>query len=549
MARATVQYQITAEDKATKTLNTIKKSFGGVGNAAAGLKTQLAALVGVGGLGALIKSTMDATREATAYAKALNISVTSMQKFQYAARTVNIQGGKMSDILKDISEKIGDAFATGGGEAADVMERLGLNVKYINSLAPDAQLFAIAEALNAVQTQGEKVQIMEALASDASLLLPLLEDNAKGLRALGDEAVRTGNALSEKQNAAIMQADKAMLRLTGAVSGLANMLVVHLAPAITFIADNLKNVLEPTLEFISKAFNGVRFVILRTVVAIVGSFAKLTEVMSSAAAFVGLDTLAEKLDTVSKSATFMRESLNATADDFYKKIVGDGPGGLAPILGTGSPISAKAGVYAGLDIKEDPEIVYGLQLKDELVRLENQKQYEIWWIRANSQKSYSKFLAQTTKAQTTQVVGELVNMTQGVAQQNKAMFNINKVAGIANAVINTYQGVTNALAAYPPPLSFAMAAAQMAAGMAQVSAIKATSFGGGGGAPSLAGSGGAVPTIAVDQQGATVEQTTPNTNVEINISGGIHDSNSVRDLIEAINEEVGDGVNLVANIY
>jgi hypothetical protein len=201
------------------------------------------------------------------------------------------------------------------------------------------------------------------------------------------------------------------------------------------------------------------------------------------------------------------------------------------------------------DVTEDPEIIYGLQLKDELVRLENQKQYEIWWIRANAQKSYSGFLAKTTKDQTKQVVGELVNMTQGVAQQNKAMFRVNQMAGIANAVINTYQGVTNALAAYPPPLSFAMAAAQMAAGMAQVSAIKSTSFGGGGGAPSLAGSGGAVPTIAVDQQGATVEQATPNTNVEINISGGIHDSNSVRDLIEAINEEVGDGVNLVANIY
>jgi hypothetical protein len=56
-------------------------------------------------------------------------------------------------------------------------------------------------------------------------------------------------------------------------------------------------------------------------------------------------------------------------------------------------------------------------------------------------------------------------------------------------VINTSQGITQALAAYPPPLSFAMAALQGAAGIAQIQAIKSTSFGGGGSAPSVAGAG------------------------------------------------------------
>ena len=46
--------------------------------------------------------------------------------------------------------------------------------------------------------------------------------------------------------------------------------------------------------------------------------------------------------------------------------------------------------------------------------------------------------------------------------------------------MSTATGATKALETYPPPLSFAMAAAQVAAGMAQVATIKAQSFDGGG---------------------------------------------------------------------
>ena len=129
------------------------------------------------------------------------------------------------------------------------------------------------------------------------------------------------------------------------------------------------------------------------------------------------------------------------------------------------------------------------------------------------------------------------------------MFKINKIAGIANAVVNTAVGVTNALAAYPPPISFAMAAVQLAAGIAQVNMIKSSSFGGGG-APSLAGSGSgsipAMPTIDAAEPSEAIESddetTTTNKNITINFLGdGRYSKDEVRDLIEQINEEIGDG--------
>ena len=94
-----------------------------------------------------------------------------------------------------------------------------------------------------------------------------------------------------------------------------------------------------------------------------------------------------------------------------------------------------------------------------------------------------------------------------------------------------------------------LAAVQLAAGIAQVNMIKSSSFGGGG-APSLAGSGSgsipAMPTIDAAEPSEAIESddetTTTNKNITINFLGdGRYSKDEVRDLIEQINEEIGDG--------
>ncbi|ULQ45875.1 hypothetical protein JN531_012265 [Flagellatimonas centrodinii] len=100
-------------------------------------------------------------------------------------------------------------------------------------------------------------------------------------------------------------------------------------------------------------------------------------------------------------------------------------------------------------------------------------------IRKKNLTALEKFNESSWGAQVETVAGALTDMTAGVANSSKTMFKINKVAAIANAVVNTAQGVTKALAEYPPPISGIMAGIQLAAGMAQVNAIKNTQFGGG----------------------------------------------------------------------
>jgi hypothetical protein len=52
----------------------------------------------------------------------------------------------------------------------------------------------------------------------------------------------------------------------------------------------------------------------------------------------------------------------------------------------------------------------------------------------------------------------------------------NKAVAIAAAIINTAVGVSKALSAYAPPVSFVMAALQAAAGLAEITTIKSTTI-------------------------------------------------------------------------
>jgi uncharacterized protein YgfB (UPF0149 family) len=75
------------------------------------------------------------------------------------------------------------------------------------------------------------------------------------------------------------------------------------------------------------------------------------------------------------------------------------------------------------------------------------------------------------------------------ANESKKRFEQDKKIQTASAIVNTLAGVTQALASYPPPVSFAWAAAVAALGFAQVRQIQATTFSGG--SASFAGGGGA----------------------------------------------------------
>jgi len=186
----------------------------------------------------------------------------------------------------------------------------------------------------------------------------------------------------------------------------------------------------------------------------------------------------------------------------------------------------------------------------ELIERQAIHEEEIFNVRMRNRSALDKFTEKSTKAQTKQVLGELINITQGSARESRAMFETNKAAATANAVMNTWAGASKTMAEYPYPYNIGLAALSLASGFAQVQSIQSTSFGGGGGGSI---SGGGVPSLAtspgvpVTETGVT--DTEPTQSVEIVVSGGLHTDEDVRNLVERINDvqiDMGGQTNLVA---
>lgn len=180
---------------------------------------------------------------------------------------------------------------------------------------------------------------------------------------------------------------------------------------------------------------------------------------------------------------------------------------------------------------------------NELVSITAQKHQEkLTAIEEKGWTERQKFAAKSTKAQTSQVMGELGTLTQGVAQHSKSMFKINKAAAISNAIISTQAGVTKSLEAYPWPLAGIMAAAHLYAGMQRVRAIKKQSFGGSGtgAAPTAVGTGGNVSNPQV-QEVTPIRQPQDNRQgITINIHGDIN-GNDAEKTFEELKELINDG--------
>ena len=151
-----------------------------------------------------------------------------------------------------------------------------------------------------------------------------------------------------------------------------------------------------------------------------------------------------------------------------------------------------------------------------------------------------KFKAASFSKQTSTVLGEMVNITNGVARENKALFEINKQAATAQAVISAYEGISLTMSKYPFPLSIALAGLQAVAAFAQVRAIQSQTFGGGGGAaPSIAGSTAAPPVSNVGGGGG---DDGGGQNIFINLRGQeVFGPEAIRQLVKEINEAQKNG--------
>jgi hypothetical protein len=205
---------------------------------------QMGAAISVVGAGiaAAIGSQVRAASDMGRMAAIANTSVEQFQRWAAATGSVGIEAGRLSDILKDVSDRVGDFLTTGGGPMADFFENVaplvGVTAEQFRNLSGADALQLYVDSLEAANlSQNEMVFYLEAMASDASALIPLLRNGGAEIGRLGDAAERAGGIMSA-ETVAGARAFTEELRQTGiAVRGIVQQIMAALLPAMVAVAE------------------------------------------------------------------------------------------------------------------------------------------------------------------------------------------------------------------------------------------------------------------------------------------------------------------------
>jgi hypothetical protein len=249
-----------------------------------------------GGMAVMVQQTVQANAEMQRFAALSNTSNSNFQALATGAKTVGIEADKMADIFKDVQDKVGDFMQTGGGAMADFFEniapKVGVTAEQFRQLSgPDALQLYVDSLEKANLSQSDMVFYMEAIASDASLLLPLLKNGGEGFREYADMAQRFGVILEDDALAAMNDFKRANDITQLAMRGFANQVTQAIVPAFMNMVNVFANAdtgarnLSAAAQIAATGFKGL----MSVGALVVGVFKTLGEMFGGlAAVFVNL---------------------------------------------------------------------------------------------------------------------------------------------------------------------------------------------------------------------------------------------------------------------
>lgn len=322
-----------AERRSEKWRKEVEKNAAKVG-AAIGAATA----AGITALAALTVSTVRNANEIANLASVANASTTEFQKYAAGAKLVGIEQEKLADIFKDVNDKVGDFINTGGGALADFFENVAPKVgvtadQFRNLSGPQALGLYVSSLEKAKVSQSDMTFYLEAIASDATALLPLLRNNAEGFKTFGDAAQAAGAILDEKTIKSASELQAATWLVEQSTTGLKNQLTSALIPVLSDFATKLLDVSKDgtSMVAVGEFLVTTLKLVAGAAVATVGAFQLVGKSIAGAAAvassaFEGITWLEIASGPAGWAKRFVQnlDGVKASTSVFAEDMVGSG---------------------------------------------------------------------------------------------------------------------------------------------------------------------------------------------------------------------------------
>ena len=587
MANENVNIVIKAVDKTKKSFRAVTVGLNAIKKAVFSMQTALIAL-GVAGFGFLVKKSLDATDALGKMADKIGIGTAQLGGLRYAAELTGVATNVLDMGLQRMVRRVSEA-AAGTGAAKNALIELGLSAEALNNLSPDEQFRAIADAMEGVAGQGEKVRLaMSLFDTEGVALVNTLKGGSAALKAMEQEAERLGLRLSGNLVKGVEKANDAMTKLGNYVTNVFHRAVAELSPLIETITNSLMawfqlkvdkaggpallaiQISESVLlasEQILTSFRDVLEGSYNFANGVIKLFNKLTKALGGEeqieliafnadgidSAIFKIGNLVDHLGESKKAAQAAKAALNSLKIGDTTVSAASGTVGTIPAIEGTKEASLDLGKFDPALFETETEAIIRAQQERQLEIALMVETGDIGEVRAASLRIQAKNTEQDaltelvkkgeydrkTIEKMSATARNKIAMDSGkeamstLGKQYKWAFDLNKTFAIKDALINTFNAVAKALN-NPFPMNIGLGAMALAGGMAQVQAIRSTSFREKGGPissgnPYIVGERG--PELIVPSQAANVipnDQLGGN-NVTINVT--TNDANGFDDLL------------------
>lgn len=241
-----------AVDKLSKSIN--------VGRERLNTFATVAGAAGVALTTALVKRGLESVDALAKTSDKLGIATEKLAALRLAAEETGVSANTMDIAMQRFTRRLADA-AAGTGPAVKAFDALGLSAESLVELAPDEALAKVADKMNLVENQSQKVSLaFKLFDSEGVGLVNTLAKGSEGLSEYATQAEILGVAISRVDASKVEAANDAMGRIGVAFNGLSQQLAVKFAPVLQGIADKIFDVTKEAGgmgEVATKAFNAM----------------------------------------------------------------------------------------------------------------------------------------------------------------------------------------------------------------------------------------------------------------------------------------------------
>ena len=230
--------------RATKRTRTLKAGVLGLGGAMKRMAGSMLAAAGIGGIGYMVKQQMVAIDANAKLSDRIGLTTESLVGLQHGAQIMGVETATLNKSLEIFTKRLGEV-KMGTGEAERALEALGLSADELATKSPDEAIGAVADQIRRLETNAEKAAAANFLFGRSGVqLLNMFEEGSQGIAKYRKEVDRLGMTYSRIDAAKVEEANDAITRMKGSVTGLATELAVTIGPAIEATADGITKILE-----------------------------------------------------------------------------------------------------------------------------------------------------------------------------------------------------------------------------------------------------------------------------------------------------------------